>query len=59
MIQVRLLKNRRRGVKVDPKFGGQWNVPSLVANGMCQACSPMEGEGKTPFRFFPLCPQQI
>ncbi len=21
-------------VKVDPKFGGQWNVPSLVANGM-------------------------
>jgi hypothetical protein len=26
MIQVCLLKRRRRGVKVDPKLGGQWNV---------------------------------
>ncbi len=34
MIQVCLLKRRRRGVKIDLKFGGQWNVPSLVANGM-------------------------
>jgi hypothetical protein len=51
-----------------PMFGAQWNVPSLVANGMFQArwpmeCSnvwcPMEGEGKTLFRFFPLSPQQI
>jgi hypothetical protein len=33
MIWVRLLKRRRRDVKVDPKLGGQWNVPSLVANG--------------------------
>ncbi len=36
MIQVRLLKRKRRGVKVDLKLGGQWNVPSLVANGMFQ-----------------------
>jgi hypothetical protein len=34
MIQVCLLKRRRREVKVDPKLGGQWNVPSLVVNGM-------------------------
>jgi hypothetical protein len=33
MIQVRLLKRRKREVKVDPKLGGQWNAPSLVANG--------------------------
>jgi hypothetical protein len=42
MIRVRLLKKRRREVKVDPKFGGQWKdpklggqwkVPSLVAIG--------------------------
>jgi hypothetical protein len=26
MIQVHLLKRKRREVKVDPKFGGQWNV---------------------------------
>jgi hypothetical protein len=25
------------------KLGGQWNVPSLVANGMFQAWWPMEG----------------
>ncbi len=29
----RLLKRKRREVKVDRKFGGQWNVPRLVANG--------------------------
>jgi hypothetical protein len=33
MIRVRLLKRRRKEVKVDPKLGGQWNVPNLVANG--------------------------
>jgi hypothetical protein len=33
MIRVRFLKRRRKEVKIDPKFGGQWNVPSLVANG--------------------------
>ncbi len=33
MIRVCLLKRRRREVKVDPKLGGQKNVPSLVANG--------------------------
>jgi hypothetical protein len=27
MIRVRFLKRRRREVKVDPKLGGQWNVP--------------------------------
>jgi hypothetical protein len=30
-IRVRLLKRRRREVKVDPKLGDHWNVPSLVA----------------------------
>jgi hypothetical protein len=40
-------------------LGGQWNVPSLVANGMFQAWWPMEGEGKSPFHLFPLSPQQI
>jgi len=25
------------------KLGGQWNVPSLVANGMFRAWWPMEG----------------
>jgi hypothetical protein len=54
MILVRLLKRRRKEVKVDPKLSGQWNVPSLVANGMFQVWWPMEGEGKTPFHFFPL-----
>jgi len=43
MIRVRLLKRRRREVKVDPKLGGQWNVPSLVAIGMFQAWWPLEG----------------
>jgi hypothetical protein len=37
IIQVRLLKRRRRYVKVDPKLGGQWKekekVLGLVANG--------------------------
>jgi hypothetical protein len=37
MIQIRLLKRRRREVKVDSKLGGQWKVPCLVANGMFQA----------------------
>jgi hypothetical protein len=30
-------KERGGGVKVDLKLGGQWKVPSLVANGRCQA----------------------
>jgi hypothetical protein len=42
IIRVHLLKRRRREVKVDPKLGGQWNVPSLVANGMFQAWWPLE-----------------
>jgi hypothetical protein len=37
MIRVRLLKRSRRKVKVDPKLNGQWNVPSLVANGRFHA----------------------
>jgi hypothetical protein len=36
-------KEKEKGVKVDPKLGGQWNVPSLVANGRFQAWWPMEG----------------
>jgi hypothetical protein len=36
-------KEQEKGVKVDPKLGGQWNVPSLVANGRFQAWWPMEG----------------
>ncbi len=39
-------------------LGGQWNVPSLVPNGMFQAWWLMEGEGKTPFHLFPFSPQQ-
>jgi hypothetical protein len=27
MIRVRILKRKRKEVKVDPKLGGQWNVP--------------------------------
>ncbi len=55
-------------MKVDPKFGGQWDVPSLVVNGRFHAWWPMEdsiawwpmeGEGKTHFHFFSLSPQQI
>jgi hypothetical protein len=56
MIRVRLLKRRRREVKVDPKLGGQWNVPSLVAIGRSQAWWPMEGERKTPFHLFHFPP---
>jgi hypothetical protein len=37
MIRVRLLKRKRREVRVDPKFGGQWKVPCLVANGRFHA----------------------
>jgi hypothetical protein len=43
IIRVRLLKRRKREVKVDPKFGGQWNVPSLLAIGMFHAWWPLEG----------------
>jgi len=43
MIRIRFLKKRKRDVKVDPKLGGQWKVPCLVANGMFQAWWPMEG----------------
>jgi len=42
MIRVRLLKRRIREVKVDPKLGGQWNVPSLVAMRMFHAWWPLE-----------------
>jgi len=53
MIQVHLFKKRRREMKVDPKLGGQWKVPSLVANGMFQVWWPMEcskfgGQWKVP-----------
>jgi hypothetical protein len=43
MIRTRLLKRRNREVKVDPKLGGQWKVPYLVANGMFKAWWPLEG----------------
>jgi len=36
-------KEKEKGVKVDPKLGGQWNVPSLVANGRFQSLVAMEG----------------
>jgi glutaredoxin len=53
MIRVRILKRRRREVKVDLKLGGQWNVPSLVANGMFQVwwsmeCSKLGGQWNVP-----------
>jgi hypothetical protein len=72
MIRVHLLKKRRRKVKVDPKLGGQkkekekvpmlggqWNVPSLVANGRFRASWPMEGEGKILFTFYHFPPNQF
>ncbi len=40
IIRIRLL--RRKEVKVDPKLGGQWNVPSLVAIRMFHAWWPLE-----------------
>jgi len=43
MIRIHFLKKNRREVKVDPKLGGQWNVPSLVANGRFHVWWPMEG----------------
>ncbi len=43
MIRIRLLKRKRKEMKVDPKFGGQWKVPSLVANGKFHVWWPMEG----------------
>jgi hypothetical protein len=43
MIRLHLLKRRGRGVKVNPKLSGQWNVLSLVANGRFHALWPMEG----------------
>jgi hypothetical protein len=43
MIQVHLLKRKKKEMKVGPKFDGQWNVPSLVANGRFQAWWLMEG----------------
>jgi glutaredoxin len=51
MIRVRFLKRRRREVKVDPKLGGQWKVPCLVANGRFHAwwlmeCSKLGGHGR-------------
>jgi hypothetical protein len=60
MIWVHLLKRRRRDVKVDPKLGGQWNVPSLMANGMWRknTFSPLPTFPPTnllkPSIFFPL-----
>ncbi len=33
-------------------LGGQWKVPSLVANGMFHVWWPMECEGETPFHLF-------
>jgi hypothetical protein len=59
MILIHFSKRRGRRVKVDLKLGGQWNVPSLVANGMFQAWWPMGNEGKTPFHLLPLSFQQF
>jgi len=52
-------KEKEKGVKVDPKLGGQWNVPSLVANGRFQTWWPMEGEGETPFHLFHFPPNNL
>ncbi len=49
----RLLKKKRRELKVDPKFGGQWNVPSLVANGrrgISFQCLKANGKKKKTFQ---------
>ncbi len=50
----RLLKRKRREVKVDPKLGGQWNVPSLVANGrrgISFQCLKANGKKRKNFQF--------
>jgi hypothetical protein len=49
MIRVRPLKRKKREVKVNPKLGGQWKVPSLVANGMFQACGQWKVKEKHLF----------
>jgi hypothetical protein len=41
------------------KLGGQWKVPSLVANGKFQAWWPMEGEEKNPFHLFHFPPYNL
>jgi hypothetical protein len=52
IIRARLLKRRRREVKVDPMFGGEWKIPCLVVNGRSHAWWPMECEGKHLFTSF-------
>jgi hypothetical protein len=59
MIRVLLLKRRKKEVMVDPKLGGQWKVPCLVANAMSHAWWPMEGKGKNTFSPFPISPLTI
>ncbi len=36
-------KEEEKGGEEGSKLGGQWKVPSLLANGRFQACWPMEG----------------
>ncbi len=62
MIQVHLLKRRKRKVKVDLKLGGQWKekekVLCLVANGRKRkrffAWWPMEGEREGSHAWWPM-----
>ena len=68
MIRVCILKRKRREVKVDPKFGDQWNVPNLGGQwnvpklgGQWNVPSLVANgmKEKTPFHIFPLSLQQI
>ncbi len=54
MIRVRLLKRKRKKVKVDPKFGGQWKVKEKV---LCLVAN--ERWKKNHFHLFPFSPQPI
>ncbi len=49
MIQVRILKRRRREVKVDPKLGGQWKEKEKVL-----LLGGIEGEGEVFFIWRPM-----
>jgi hypothetical protein len=51
MIQVRLLKRRRRGVKVDPKLGGQWKVKEKH---LLTSCHFPPNKFYLNLQFFPL-----
>jgi hypothetical protein len=53
MIQVRVLKRRKREVKVNPKLGGQWKEKKKVL----LLSGQWKEKEKVIFHLFPLFPQ--